>query len=614
MRFIVPLVVALVPLIITPGLLSHFDVTPKVAILLLGCALILPYRKINVQNIYNFLRQPVGRWLSGVQAAVWIGTALATSFSTHATLSLSGSNWRRLGLIPETALLLFAAVAAAWLAAEPKNPRILLRACCISGGIGAIYGIAQYFGWDPLLPVKAYQIGEGEFMIVRPPGTLGHADYFAAWLVAVVFLSLGLERVERERWARYAAAGVAVLAALAVILSGTRSAMLGLVAGGIVFCAFARFRIRRRVLLSGIACVAILALFFLSPAGLRLRARLHWSLEDARGGARLLLWKDSLRMSAARPLAGFGPETFATEFPRFESVALARAFPDFYHESPHNIFLDALTSQGAPGLLALLAICGLGAWCAWRSKRLGHPLAAPFAAAFAGLLIAQQFIVFVLATALYFYMLIALLATAARVESKPKATLPLRLGVMLPLSLALSLLFAGYTVRLLVADAALAASQRDIASGDASGRAYRVTLHWELSGTGDDVSYSRAMQELSTRSPIFTTRLAARQQAMEAGIRATSTAEDRPNAWYNLAGLLAGNDDPAGVERALRNAILWAPNWFKPHWTLAQLLALTGRRQEALAEARAAVELDGGHDAQVTETWNALAKKYGQPR
>ena len=31
----------------------------------------------------------------------------------------------------------------------------------------------------------------------------------------------------------------------------------------------------------------------------------------------------------------------------------------------------------------------------------------------------------------------------------------------------------------------------------------------------------------------------------------------------------------AGVEHALRNAIAWAPNWFRPHWTLAQVLALT---------------------------------------
>ncbi|HEV2447803.1 MAG TPA: O-antigen ligase family protein, partial [Candidatus Sulfopaludibacter sp.] len=400
MRFIVPLVAALVPLLITPGWLSHFDVTPKVAILLLGSALILLYRKANVQNIYNLLGAPAGRWLVGLLAAAWLSMAMASLLSTHAALSLNGSNWRRLGLIPATGLLVFVALAAAWLAAEPGNVRTLLRAVALSGGIAAAYGIAQYFGWDPWLPVQAYQVGEGEFQIVRPPGTLGHADYFAAWLVGIVFLGLCLQRLETERWRKYAAICSSALAAVAIVLSGTRSAMLGLLVGGVVFAALGRLRIRARGLVSGMACAAALALFFFSPAGLKLRARLHWSLEDARGGARLLLWEDSLRMSAARPISGFGPETFATEFPRFESVDLARAFPDFYHESPHNIFLDALTSQGAIGLLVLLALCGLGAWCAWRCVRLGSPLAAPLAAALAGLLIAQQFMAFVLATSL----------------------------------------------------------------------------------------------------------------------------------------------------------------------------------------------------------------------
>jgi O-antigen ligase len=606
MRFIVPLVAALVPLLITPGLLSHFDVTPKVAILLLGTALILLQWKINVQNIYNFARATAGRWFLILLAAAWVGMALATFFSTHPALSLNGSNWRRLGLIPETGLLVFAALTAAWFAAEPGNTRLLLRACCAAGALAAVYGIAQYFGWDPLLPVQAYEVGEGKYMIVRPPGTLGHADYFAAWLVVIAFLGLALSRLETTRWLRYLAVTASSLAVVAIVLNGTRAALLGLLGGGIVFWAVAKFRIRGHAAVLGAACAAVLLLFFFSPLGLKLRARLHWSIDDARGGARLMLWKDSLRMSVERPLSGFGPETFATEFPRFESLELARAFPDFYHESPHNMFLDALTSQGVIGLFALLGFCGLGAWCAWCSARLGRPLAAPLAAALAGLVLAQQFGVLVLATSLYFYLLIALLTAEARENPEPLRNPPARLVWVLPAALLGSLLFTGYAVRLLVADAALAVAQRQVASGDAVGRAYRTVLAWQLGGTGDDVSYSRAMQELSMHSTSMEVRRAARQRALEVGLRAIGSAEDRPNAWYNLAILLAANNDAAGTERALRSAIAWAPNWFKPHWTLAQLLALTGRREEALAEARAAVERDGGHDAQVTQTWTAL--------
>jgi hypothetical protein len=121
------------------------------------------------------------------------------------------------------------------------------------------------------------------------------------------------------------------------------------------------------------------------------------------------------------------------------------------------------------------------------------------------------------------------------------------------------------------------------------------------------------MQQLATRTPLFATSLMARQEAIQAGIAATRTAEDRANAWYNLANLLAANNDAGNVERSLRSAIAWAPNWFKPHWTLAQLLELTNRPRQALDEAAEAVNLDAGHDPEVTATWQHIRNIQPQP-
>jgi tetratricopeptide (TPR) repeat protein len=226
--------------------------------------------------------------------------------------------------------------------------------------------------------------------------------------------------------------------------------------------------------------------------------------------------------------------------------------------------------------------------------------------------VCQQFVVFVVATALYFYLMIALLV------AEPGHAVPEHRNArwLLPIGMAAGLLFAGFAVRLLVADRALAAANQRIESADALGAAkeYLAVLRWEPAGAGADLNYSRAMAQLATRSPIFATRLQATQQATEAAIRATRTAEDRQNAWYNLATLLASQNDAAGVERSLRNAIAWAPNWFKPHWALAQLLEATHRRDEALTEARSALDLDGGRDPEVSETWKKLQRSsYMQP-
>ena len=110
------------------------------------------------------------------------------------------------------------------------------------------------------------------------------------------------------------------------------------------------------------------------------------------------------------------------------------------------------------------------------------------------------------------------------------------------------------------------------------------------------------MTHLASTTPVFATSVAAAAQAVESAIRATQTAEDRQNAWYNLATIAALRNDPSGVENGLRQAIASAPNWFKPHWTLSQFLELRGRHAEARREALLAIELDGGHDPEVPET------------
>ena len=605
MHFLVPLVAALVPLIITPGLLSYFDITPKIAVLLFGLSLSLLYPSANLSNLRALVRAPAGRCFAMLIGLTWLAGAAATAFSLYPQLSLYGGNWRRFGFVVDSALLLFVLLSAAWLNADRENTRLLLRASVASGGLAALYGIGQYFGVDPWLPAKAYQAGEGPFTIVRPPGTLGHADYFAAWLVMVAFFALALMRWEQSKWPRRAAQGVSALAVLAILLNGTRSALLGLLAGAMVLAILNRPRIGARAVIFAAAVAALGAVFFWSPAGAKLRARVHWSTEDVWGGARPLLWRDSLRMALHRPVAGYGPESFATEFPRFQSVELARRYPDFYHESPHNMFLDALTTRGMPGLLLLLGFCVLAIWAVRRGLSLAssrdRTAGVPeLAAALAGILVSQQFVVFVAATAMHSYLLIAILIAApGGVEPAQKSS-----RWLWPICVAASLLFAVFAVRLLVADRALAVANQKIETGDASGaaREYLTVLRWQLAGAGADLSYSRAMAQLAARTPIVATRIQATQQALDAAIRSTRTAEDRQNAWYNLATLLAGQNDAAGVERALRNSIAWAPNWFKPHWTLAQLLEATQRHDEAVREARLAVDLDGGRDPEVVET------------
>jgi tetratricopeptide (TPR) repeat protein len=337
------------------------------------------------------------------------------------------------------------------------------------------------------------------------------------------------------------------------------------------------FRVPRRILAYSAVALAALAAFYVSPAGQNLRSRTRWFVEDPWGGARPLLWRDSLRMAADRLVAGHGPETFTAAFPHYESKALARAYPDFSHESPHNIFLDALVSQGIPGLLCLAGLCVLG----FRGK---DPwLAAGLAAA----VVAQQFTVFTLPTALLFYVVVAL-----SVEELPGPPWKARwLGV-----LAIPLLYLAF--RFGAADRSLELAKRapDVPSADAHYGAY---LRRKLPGASADLWYSRAIAE---KARDLLQQVQAFQLAGASAERATRTADDPFNAWYSLATVAAARNDAAATESALRHAIDAHPNWFKPHWTLAQLLRLQGRLPEALPEAEIAADLNGGKHPEVAAT------------
>jgi tetratricopeptide (TPR) repeat protein len=416
-------------------------------------------------------------------------------------------------------------------------------------------------------------------------------SYFATWLLFVVFLSLALP----GRPAKVCT----VLALIAMLLTGTRAAFLGLAAGGVVWSGmkmWGRTRFPWRLAAGWIAGALLgLTVLYFSPAGQPLRGRARWFAEDPWGGARPLLWRDSLRMGLARPGAGHGPETFRAAFPHYESAALARAYPDFAHESPHNIFLDALVAQGVPGLLLLGAWCALGFGAAWRMRGKHPDLAACLAGALAAGVVSQQFTVFTIPTAVIFFATIALAAGLADRSDDVTVHRVRRFALGLPL------LYFG--VRLALADHALALAQRDLAAGNLTAAA----AHYESSGQTSDLWYSRALLAAAQKAPHIGDRLQALYRASLAGERATHTAEDPFNAWYSLSSIRAAQNNAAGTEQCLRAAIAAHPTWFKPHWTLAQVLRLESRKDEALGEAERAADLDGGKHPEVARTLQEIS-------
>jgi hypothetical protein len=318
-------------------------------------------------------------------------------------------------------------------------------------------------------------------------------------------------------------------------------------------------------------------------------------------------------MAAAKPLTGVGPENFVAEFPRYQSEELERAYPDFYNESPHNLFLDVLTDEGGLGLAAL---AGLVFW-AFAGARRGGPAVA-LLPAFAAALVAHQFIVFTAANSFFFYLGAALLAASPASSSASGQTLPisplLRYATMTGASLA-ALFFAVCAYRLVSADAALATIQRHLDAGQPkeAAEAYREALSHPTFGISADLYFSRRFAEAAGASTDYAAKIYYSQVSAGAATLATQQAEGRLNAWYNMAVLSAARRDASAVEISLRNAITAAPVWYKPHWSLARLLANQGRLDEARQEARLALNLNASKDSEVAATIGEILRS-GDPR
>lgn len=556
--------VALIALILAPGVTFSFDIVPKLVILLAAAALAaFPTRRS------RFLYLTI---------LTLVSLAVSTALSGRPALSFYGSGWRRYGALAQLAVLLLA-----WsIYGEARRITVFLRVVTAAGAVTALYGIAQYLGWDPLLPAAAYHIGEGIWTIVRPPSTLGYASYFATWLLFVIFWSLALPGKFTKL--------IFSLAIVALLLTGTRAAILGLLAGGAVWCFWRGFRASRRTLGVSLLALAAGVVFYFSPAGQSMRSRTRWFQEDPWGGARPLLWRDSLRTGLTRPVFGFGPETFTAAFPHFESRELARAYPDFAHESPHNIFLDALFAQGMPGLLLLLAWCALGFTAAWRSRAKNPAVSAGLASALAAGIVSQQFTVFIIPTAVIFFATVALADGLDADPAPPRRYLPL----------ALPLLY--FAARIAAEDHALLLTERAIASGNLAS----AGAHYSHSDHADDLWYSRTLAAYAGKATNLALRIQALQQAIAVGERATRTAESPFSAWYSLSALRASQNDAAGTEFCLRSAIEAHPNWFKPHWILAEVLHAEGRNEEARREALTATDLDGEKHPEVARALHEI--------
>jgi O-antigen ligase len=241
---------------------------------------------------------------------------------------------------------------------------------------------------------------------IRVFGTFAQPNPFAAYLNFGLILALSLVifgRDARERWLA-GAAGAITLGAL--VLAGSRGALLGLLAA-LVIMLIVGFRLERPALIAaatGVPVVLVAWFGHLIPS--RIETRLLESVRVADLSTitsanfstqeRLAHWVAGLRMFAAHPLIGVGAGNYNDAYSQYANVAI---WPEALGQA-HNYYINAAAETGLVGLIAFLFLVATLLYAGWRAsggslrarrqRELGsrEVLTRAFAIGFLGILIA----------------------------------------------------------------------------------------------------------------------------------------------------------------------------------------------------------------------------------
>lgn len=213
------------------------------------------------------------------------------------------------------------------------------------------------------------------FTILTPGSFLGGPSFLAALLLFTIFLGGYLAASEKTKFKYYVFAGVAVQV-VALILTQTRGALLGLMSGAVILLLLSK---KKKIVLSSLAVLVGLSLLIFTTRTAPLWrsvpgiSRFVEIPGDFSVNNRLTAWNIGLKAFRQQPILGSGPENFIGAVDEhFEPKLLRSAFSETFFDKPHNAFLEMLVSGG---LLALIGYCSVLAIAAGLLyKRAPNPL------------------------------------------------------------------------------------------------------------------------------------------------------------------------------------------------------------------------------------------------
>src|SRR3989344_226202 len=375
------------PLWVSKELLFPF-VTSKAFVLRIGLELALPFYlylvfsnktlRPNLNPVRSKSRlvgtadPPLaGRTSNGVKN--WLNTAvigfvvinwLSAFLGVNVNRSLWG-NFERMGgafYITHLALLYFYILLLGQYSG--KYVKWVLQFFLFVAAIIALNGVSGWLGGPTLTPVPS--------LPGRASSTLGNPIYLGSFLIIPMFLAayFAAQAEGLGRKLYYGFLGIIYL--LAIFQSGTRGAVVGLLAA--IFAAFTAlviFTKSRKIKIGGgitlIVFVIVAGFLFANyeklPEGTTLRR--VFQLKDSNTQSRVLQWKVALKGFGDRPVLGTGPENYYVVANQYYNPEIYK-YDRSWFDKPHNYLLEILVTNGVLGFVFYGAILILSVLVVYR--------------------------------------------------------------------------------------------------------------------------------------------------------------------------------------------------------------------------------------------------------
>jgi O-antigen ligase len=252
-------------------------------------------------------------------------------------VSAAFSSDPRTSLIDSKQLVLFLIVPAVYRLVTGKQAHTLITVVLTCAAISAAFGVIQY------------GILHFDHLNQRPQGTLGHYMTYSGLLMIVI--TLAVARVLFDTSDRTWAALVLPALAVAVALTSTRSAWVGVCAGIALLFALKDFR------LFAVLPVVAAIFFALAPGMITKRFVSMFDNKDPTRIDRVAMMHEGERMIAAHPLTGVGPNMVQRRYVEYRGDDAVNKINPHLHNNPLQIAAERGLPALAVWLWFVVAVC-----------------------------------------------------------------------------------------------------------------------------------------------------------------------------------------------------------------------------------------------------------------